>query len=201
MSRGRPREFDETEALEAAMRAFWRRGYAATSVDDLMEATGLARQSLYRTFGGKRALFLRAVDYYGQNVTGRVIEIINSAESPLAGVRGALKVQERMSRETAPAGCLLSNSFGQFLQEDEDVREVLLRNFERLVRALQAAIRRAQDQGEINSAVDARAVGRTLACTINGLTGFNRMGFSTAYVRDVVNTLDQLLSPLAPPRA
>jgi TetR/AcrR family transcriptional repressor of nem operon len=201
MSRGRPREFDETEALEAAMRAFWRRGYAATSVDDLMEATGLARQSLYRTFGGKRALFLRAVDYYGQNVTGRVIDIINSAESPLAGVRGALKVQERMSRETAPAGCLLSNSFGQFLQEDEDVREVLLRNFERLVRALQSAIRRAQDQGEINSAVDARAVGRTLACTINGLTGFNRMGFSTAYVRDIVHTLEQLLSPLVPPEA
>jgi TetR/AcrR family transcriptional repressor of nem operon len=197
MSRGRPREFDETEALEAAMRAFWRRGYAATSVDDLMEATGLARQSLYRTFGGKRALFLRAVDYYGQNVTGRVIDIINSAESPLAGVRGALKVQERMSRQPAPAGCMLSNSFGQFLQEDEDVREVLLRNFERLVRALQSAIRRAQDQGEINSAVDARAVGRTLACTINGLTGFNRMGLSTSCVRDVIHTVEQLLSPPA----
>ncbi len=55
--------------------------------------------------------------------------------------------------------------------------------------------------GEVDPAVDARAVARTLACTINGLTGFNRMGFSTAYVRDVVNTLDQLLSPLAPPRA
>jgi TetR/AcrR family transcriptional repressor of nem operon len=197
MSRGRPREFDETEALEAAMRAFWRRGYAATSVDDLMEATGLARQSLYRTFGGKRALFLRAVDYYGQNVTGQVIEGINTAATPLAGVRAALKVQERMSRQPAPAGCLLSNSFGQFLQEDEDVREVLLRNFERLVRALQSAIRRAQDQGEVDPAVDARAVARTLACTINGLTGFNRMGFSTAYVRDVVRTVDQLLSPPA----
>jgi TetR/AcrR family transcriptional repressor of nem operon len=195
MRRGRPREFDESEALDAAMRAFWRRGYAATSVDDLMEATGLARQSLYRTFGGKRALFLRAVDYYGQNVTGQVIDGINSAKSPLAGVRGALKVQERMSRQPAPAGCMLSNSFGQFLQADEDVRGVLLRNFERLVRALQAAIRRAQDQGEVDSAVDARAVARTLACTINGLTGFNRMGFSTAYVRDVVRTLDQLLSP------
>jgi TetR/AcrR family transcriptional repressor of nem operon len=195
MSRGRPREFDETEALEAAMRAFWRRGYAATSVDDLMEATGLARQSLYRTFGGKRALFLRAVDYYGQNVTGQVIEGINTAATPLAGVRSALKVQERMSRQPAPAGCLLSNSFGQFLQEDEDVREVLLRNFERLVRALQAAIRRAQAQGEVAPAVDARAVARTLACTINGMTGFNRMGFSTAYVRDVVRTVDQLLSP------
>lgn len=60
--RGRPREFDEAEALESARDAFWNKGYAATSLDDLAAATGLNRPSLYAAFGDKRALYLRALE-------------------------------------------------------------------------------------------------------------------------------------------
>ncbi|HEY5957444.1 MAG TPA: TetR/AcrR family transcriptional regulator [Polyangiaceae bacterium] len=60
----RPREFDETEVLDRALHAFWARGYDATSVEDLVEATGLGRASLYGAFGDKEQLFRRVVAHY-----------------------------------------------------------------------------------------------------------------------------------------
>lgn len=59
---GRPREFDETSVLDAAAAAFRRRGYAATSIDHLVEATGVHRGSLYGAFGSKHGLFLRVLE-------------------------------------------------------------------------------------------------------------------------------------------
>src|SRR5687768_12471033 len=60
---GGKRQFDEETVLERATEVFWRRGFAATSVDDLVHATGLGRGSLYGAFGNKEALFIRVVDH------------------------------------------------------------------------------------------------------------------------------------------
>ncbi|WP_155737462.1 TetR/AcrR family transcriptional regulator, partial [Agrobacterium tumefaciens] len=60
----RPREFDRDAALEKALRVFWSKGFAATSTDDLREAMGIGRQSLYGAFGDKRKLYLEALDAY-----------------------------------------------------------------------------------------------------------------------------------------
>ena len=59
--------FDRNDALEKAMKAFWSRGYEATSMQDLVDCMGINRGSLYNTFGGKHELFLEALDHYGQN--------------------------------------------------------------------------------------------------------------------------------------
>ncbi|MDE0214396.1 MAG: helix-turn-helix domain containing protein, partial [Deltaproteobacteria bacterium] len=63
---GRPKEFDEHDALMKAMRLFWIHGYKATSIQDLVDGMGIGRGSLYGTFGGKRSLFMRALRYYDQ---------------------------------------------------------------------------------------------------------------------------------------
>lgn len=62
--RGRPRGFDEEQALEAAMRSFWSQGYDGTSVDTMCRVTGMSRASLYQSYGGKEGLFLAAVAHY-----------------------------------------------------------------------------------------------------------------------------------------
>ena len=62
--RGRPRLFDESQVLEAVMDTFWTRGYSSTSLDDLAEAAGINRPSLYATFGDKQTMYLRAVAYF-----------------------------------------------------------------------------------------------------------------------------------------
>lgn len=67
---GRPRQYDEADAVEAASKVFRRRGYAATSVDHLVEATGMHRGSLYGAFGSKHGLFLRVVESAGSRAAG-----------------------------------------------------------------------------------------------------------------------------------
>ena len=62
--RGRPRSFDRNQVLGEAARVFWSRGYDAASIEELTEALGIKRSSLYHEFGGKEALFLAAVDHY-----------------------------------------------------------------------------------------------------------------------------------------
>src|SRR3546814_16775561 len=74
--KGRPREFDVGDALAAALRVFWSKGYEGASLTDLTEAMGIARPSLYAAFGNKEALFRKAPDIY--------------EEEKLASVRGAL---------------------------------------------------------------------------------------------------------------
>ena len=63
----RPREFDEHSALQRAMQVFWRKGFEATSLADLLKATGLSKSSLYQTFTDKRSLFLAALETYRQD--------------------------------------------------------------------------------------------------------------------------------------
>ncbi|MDH3970432.1 MAG: TetR/AcrR family transcriptional regulator, partial [Rhodospirillales bacterium] len=67
----RPKSFDREEVLERAMAVFWRKGYAATSVRDLVEATGLNPGSLYDTFDDKHGLFLESVTLYRRTVVAR----------------------------------------------------------------------------------------------------------------------------------
>lgn len=61
---GRPREFDLGEALEAALRVFWSKGYEGTSYIDLTKACGVEKPALYSAFGNKEALFKRVVSVY-----------------------------------------------------------------------------------------------------------------------------------------
>ena len=68
----RPLEFDRNQALEKAMEVFWTQGYKATSVNDLTQAMGVSKSSLYGTFGGKHALFIECIKFYCDNITTRV---------------------------------------------------------------------------------------------------------------------------------
>ena len=70
----RPREFDDSVVLDAAVERFWNRGYEATSVRDLIEATGLTGASLYNAFGDKRALFRAALAHYAETSIGKRIQ-------------------------------------------------------------------------------------------------------------------------------
>ncbi len=76
----RHKEFDQDEALQKAMEAFWARGYEATSMQDLVEHMGINRQSLYDTFGDKHSLFLKALDRYHEVETRKLLAFVVGAE-------------------------------------------------------------------------------------------------------------------------
>ncbi len=189
MARGRPREFDESIALEQAMTAFWRHGYDAVSLHDLEDATGLARQSLYRTFGDKRTLFLRALDFYGEQMIGPVVDVLKTDGRAIDNIHRVFKMWEAGTTHPDGPGCMMVNTCSQFLSADEDVAALVLKYQGGIAGAFQYAIKRAQDEGDVDPAINARGMGRTFACVVGGLMGLSRMGASTAFTRDVIRTL------------
>src|SRR5260370_8363930 len=115
----RPKEFDREDALDRAMGVFWSKGYAATSVEDLVAYMGIQRGSLYGTFGDKRTLFLTALDRY-QRVVAR--ELFEALETPGSGIEAIrrffrLRVEGSLDR-SRPYGCLVTNSAVELSRSD-----------------------------------------------------------------------------------
>jgi AcrR family transcriptional regulator len=168
--RGRPREFDPEEALAAALRVFWRRGYEGASLTELTRAMGITRPSLYGFFGNKEALFRKALDLYERE---KLAYMQGALEAPSArGVaerllRGALEMQ---SSACDPKGCLGVIASVACGAEAESIRaEVIARR----ASADQALIRRftqAKAEGDLPDAVDPESLARYLGAVIQGLT-------------------------------
>ena len=169
----RPREFDIDEALEKAMGAFWVRGYEATSLNDLMQATGLQKGSIYKAFGDKHALFLCALQRYLDRMYEAQRATLAEAASPRAGIEAWL---DRLV-EAAPAeggscrGCLAVNTLIELGPHDEQARAILEAHFERMRELLLAQIRRGQEAGEFRRDVDAGECARFLMTMVAGLLG------------------------------
>ena len=110
---GRPRSIDRAAALDRAIDAFWRGGYAGTSLDDLTGAMGVSRPTLYDAFGGKRALFLSAIDRYAGLVGGAAADALDAAleagDTPRAAATAFLRAAlDGQTREDGPHGCLIA---------------------------------------------------------------------------------------------
>ena len=124
---GRHRQFDEGEALEAALSVFWQKGYEGTSFEDLTQATGVARPGLYSAFGNKEEFFLKALDLYDAKYMGFMSEALNEPTSR--------KVVERILRgsacvhtlNSAHPGCLGINGALACSDDAEPIRRELIR--------------------------------------------------------------------------
>src|SRR6202034_3270629 len=105
---GRPREFDRDAALQAAMLLFWRKGFAATSMNDLCDAMGVRSPSLYAAFGSKEALYLEAIEHYVEIFGPPVWDKLAEGATARAGVETLLlAATESLPKSgTIPAGCM-----------------------------------------------------------------------------------------------
>ena len=89
----RPKAFSREKAQMQALQLFWRKGYAATSIEDLVETLQLSRSSLYGTFGDKRTLFLEVLKLYSERVISRIVRTLNESPSPVAGFQTLLLIE------------------------------------------------------------------------------------------------------------
>src|ERR1700753_1038881 len=106
--RGRPRSFDEREALEKATQVFWSKGYDGVTIDDLVDGMGVGRPSLYAVFGDKRAIFLRAIKAYAEEKGARAAKALLSPQSLRDSIAGFLRFAVESATEKGSArGCLL----------------------------------------------------------------------------------------------
>src|ERR1700744_812019 len=107
----RPREFDETRALEAAMHCFWRRGYEATSLRDLTTAMGLTAPSLYSAFGDKQQLFGKALERYLDHTTRGRLQRLEKTMAPKQALQSFFdEIIQHSLKDRERKGCFLVNS-------------------------------------------------------------------------------------------
>jgi len=171
----RQKEFDPERALLEAMGLFWRLGYENTSVGALMREMGIARQSLYDTFGDKRALYLKALACYRDQTNGAMQRMFETAPSVKAGFGKLLHGMAGETREQHDRGCLLLSANLQRDTRDAVVTNFLRDNEARVEAIFESALRRAQKRGELPAKENARALARFFVVTIQGMRALARL--------------------------
>ena len=166
----RTKEFDPDAALQKALELFWERGYEATSMADLVGHLGIARASIYATFGGKHELYLRALDRYVQARDPGLVEMLSQPGPVLPAVHALVEayVAESLGDDRR-RGCLVVNTAVELMPDDVQAARRVESSWDTLETALTSALTRARAQGEIDKAKDPRALARFLLVMLQGL--------------------------------
>ncbi|HFX6305151.1 TetR/AcrR family transcriptional regulator [Acinetobacter nosocomialis] len=166
----RTKEFETDEIADAAMQVFWRRGYAATSVQDLVDGTGLSRSSLYSTFQNKQGLYQKALQRYELLTTLNNVKLLAGSGSPNALIRQLLvNIVEDELNDSEHKGCLIANACLELAGHDEEVSKFVISNLQKIQHALENLLIKAQQSGEISSTQNPRALASFFVNTIQGL--------------------------------
>jgi TetR/AcrR family transcriptional regulator, transcriptional repressor for nem operon len=181
----RPKEFDQEKALRNAVRLFSQQGFAATSTDELMRCMNIGRQSMYDTFGDKRALFLRALELYVTESVQSIGVELDRNGSALSAVRNALVSFAERKDLSSPEGCMGLNAIGEFGQRDVDVTRIT-RNAARIQRQnLMKVFARARMQGEVDADADLEGMADFFESTLAGIRIAAKAGKSREALRKV----------------
>ncbi|MEU9859718.1 helix-turn-helix domain-containing protein [Streptomyces sp. NPDC047971] len=194
----RPRTFDEARALDAAMHLFWEKGYEATSTQDLCEATGLGRSSIYNTFVSKHALFLRSLARYTEMTTSGQLALLEDETLPpvdrLKGVLASVvEIEEAHRRAGVGIGCLGVNSTVELSGRDPQAAALLGRDQERRLAALTATIAAGQSAGAFARTRRADELARFFNAAVAGMRVSAQNGADRAVIESIAAvTLDAL---------
>ena len=194
-ARGRPRSFDEAEALEKAIQVYWSKGYDGVTIDDLVAGMGVGRPSLYAVFGDKRAIFLRVLKTYAERKGASAAKALLSPRSLRDSIAGFLRFAVESATEKGSAqGCLLVCVAP--LVDDAEVRKFLQKAAAGGVALVEGRFRDGVTAGEVSPdcpvAVRARQVidfARSL--TMRALIGAPRR----TLLKDAEEATDLVLLP------
>jgi AcrR family transcriptional regulator len=187
-TKGRPREFDAEEALTAALRVFWSKGYEGASLSDLTEAMGITRPSLYAAFGNKEALFRKALDLYEREKLAYVQEALAAPTARQVAermLRGALALQ---TSECEPKGCLGVISSVACGTEAESIRAHVIARRESSHQAMIERFERAKAEGDLPAHVDVQGLTAYLLALLQGMAVQAGAGASAAQLEALIDT-------------
>jgi TetR/AcrR family transcriptional regulator, transcriptional repressor for nem operon len=164
------KQFDEAEVLQKARDVFWEKGYNGTSMDELVQATGLSRSSIYDTFGDKHGLYLRSLEQYRQEELRRV----NNSFPRNTTARKKIELFFRKNaddilQDKQRRGCFILNSTTELANMDSATKNLVGDNMDRMEELFYTWVREGQSAGNISTRFTARALARHLFSSSNGL--------------------------------
>lgn len=195
-ARGRPRSFDREQALDAAMRVFWARGFAGASMADLTAAMGIASPSLYAAFGSKEGLYREAIEHYVAANIGAfwgVMDLPTARESVEGLLRNAASA---FSTPGVPPGCMVLQTATEAGDLSPDLADSLCQMRASNADTLARRLRRGVEEGDVAPTTDVRAVADFYATVHKGLSLSARGGAGAEELNSVVTSAMAAWEPL-----
>lgn len=186
---GRPREFDIDQALDDAMRAFWAKGYEATSMVDLMDATGLHKGSIYQAFGDKHSLFIQSLKRYLAKMLREETAVLKAASSPLQGLRDMVHAMIDMTDDDGdvPKGCMAINTLIELAPHDEAVKKVMMDHMGATRATVRKTIAAAQAAGEMTDKRPAELLTSLMMVFMMGLATSSKAALTKTQAHELVD--------------
>lgn len=182
---GRPKGFSEDVALEKALELFWQHGYQGVGLTELLRGMGIARQSLYDTFGSKRQLFIKTIEHYRDTRLAGALALLERDGSPTRNVKDVVRFFEQLALDKRARGCLVANALVEIGPHDREIRELLAQTLGLLEKGILKALRRAQRVGELPAERSPRAIARALTNALIGMAVTGKLGLSRSSVEDI----------------
>lgn len=193
----RPKQFDPEEALERAMGVFWRQGFEATTVQDLVAGMGINRASLYSTFGDKQQLFAAALEHYAQSAGRELIDLLEREGPADEVLRAALgQVVEWQAGEETPLGCFVTNSAMELCARCPETSGKVQASLARLEEAFRALVARGQAAGALSSARSAEDLAGFLCVVTQGLVVLGKARMPRVALDQAVEVALETVAPL-----
>jgi TetR/AcrR family transcriptional regulator, transcriptional repressor for nem operon len=181
----RTKQFDPDAALQKALELFWERGYEATSIADLVEHLGIARASIYATFGGKHDLYLKALERYQGARDPGIVTMLSQPGPVLPAIRALLEDYASESlHDQRRRGCMGVNAAVELMSRDPQVARRVESSWNTMETMLAAALTRARAQGELPADKDPAALARFLLVVLQGMRVFGRADPNPDRLRD-----------------
>lgn len=187
---GRPKQFDPDVAVERAMDVFWRKGYAATTPQDLVDELGIGKGSLYNTFGSKHALFERALARYRDSQAAWLVDLLDHPGTAKDRLRGALEALVELDLgDPDRRGCMAVNAAAESVPSDAETADTVRKMFARTESAFRATVEEGQRAGEIDDSRDAATLAAWLLATVIGMRVLAKTAEDATQLRRVVEAV------------
>jgi AcrR family transcriptional regulator len=194
VTRGRPRAFDYSSAVDQGMRLFWEKGYSAVGIKELTKTLGMSTSSFYATFQSKELFFAQTVEWYAEHYAATRPDIFNAAPSTVQAI--ALLFEESIENFTAndrPTGCYVVLGDINCLYEDELARSMLMQKRLAAVELIRCRIEQGVREKELPAELDVTAVTTIIATCVQGLSVQARDGATKKQMQVVAKYCTDLL--------
>jgi TetR/AcrR family transcriptional repressor of nem operon len=187
---GRPREFDEKQALNDALELFWEKGYEATTIADLAKRIGINRPSLYAAYGDKRGLFELALNVYQQRFLDKLQDLLEKNGSSIRGIEAVFtRFVESTKNPTGQRGCFFVNSIAELAAHDEYIATRGREFQEKISSLFEGAIKNGMRTGDIPHDLDLPSTSHFLTMALVGLNVIIKTAPDENFVRNNVHVI------------
>lgn len=193
--RGRPRKFDREDVILRSMKVFWENGFERTSLEDLVDATGVGAQSLYNAIGNKREIFVQVLEQYLSTVALDARRQLENGQSAIDAICSIFPIPSEVRSQNRPPGCLLVMSSSEMVRQDApEIAAFVDQQMAGVIAGFTKAIERGQATGEIRKTLMPGSTAQLLATLLHGSQSRIRFGATDGDMRQIRVGIRNLLA-------